>query len=261
MRSASLDLRRDPLTRVAPRPSLRAASRRRNTYVQHRERVAAGGDLLESLRQASELAVRAERQRLARELHDSVAQMLYSITLSASRVLTLLERSETDTVHTVVSEMLRQANDSQRELRALVYELRSDESRRLEVGLVTSLVSLAAELEASGAYRVRLSAADEPDLSLKTKETLIRIAREALRNSAKHAHASQVDLVLETGASEVTLVVADDGRGFDTNAHHPGHFGLQLMYEEAIAVGGKLDLISTPGRGTQVRVRVQRGRR
>ena len=229
--------------------------------MQHRERVAAGGDLLESLRWASELAVRAERLRLARELHDSVAQVLYSITLSASRVLTLLERSETETVHTVVSEMLRQANDSQTELRALVYDLRSDEPRRLECGLAASLASLVAGIEVSAGYRVHLSVADEPDLPASTKETLIRIAREALRNSEKHAHASQVHLVLETGPSEVTLVVADDGRGFDISAAHPRHFGLQLMYEQAIAVGGSLDLISAPGRGTQVRVRVGRGRR
>jgi signal transduction histidine kinase len=177
---------------------------------------------------------------------------------SASRVLTLLERSETDTVHTVVSEMLRQANDSQRELRTLVYDLRSDDSRRLAGGLAASLATLAAGFEVSAGYRVHLSVADEPDIAPSTKETLIRITREALRNSAKHAHASQVQLVLETGPSEVTLVVADDGRGFDPSAAHPGHFGLQLMYEEAIAVGGSLDLISNPVGGTQVRVRVGR---
>src|SRR5438105_9384915 len=101
MRSATLDPRHDPLTRVAARPSLRPASRRRNTHVQHGDPVAAGGDLMETTRRASDFAVRAERQRLARELHDSVAQMLYSITLSASRVLTLLERSETAMVHTI----------------------------------------------------------------------------------------------------------------------------------------------------------------
>ena len=216
---------------------------------------------MESSRHASELAVRAERQRVARELHDSVAQMLYSITLSASRVLTLLERNETETVHTIVGEMLRQANDSQTELRALVYELRSNESHRPEGGLAASLASLAAGLEVSGGYRVHLSVTDEPDISPNTKETLIRIAREALRNSEKHAQASHVDLVLQTRASDVVLLVADDGRGFDTDAAHPGHFGLQLMREQAIAIGGSLELISAPGRGTRVRVRVGRRRR
>jgi signal transduction histidine kinase len=213
---------------------------------------------MESSSRTSELAVRAERQRLARELHDSVAQMLYSITLSASRVLTLLERSETEMVHTVVSEMLRQANDSQTELRALVYDLRSDESPPPNTELAASLATLAAGLEVSGRYRVHLSVSDEPDLCPRTKETLIRIAREALRNSEKHAHAGQVHLLLETGPSEVALVIADDGRGFDTTAAHPGHFGLQLMREQAMAVGGSLDVISAPGRGTRVRVHVER---
>jgi signal transduction histidine kinase len=216
---------------------------------------------MESSRRTSELAVRAERQRLARELHDSVAQMLYSITLSASRVLTLLERSETETVHTVVSEMLRQADDTQTELRALVYDLRSDASPPPNTELAASLATLAAGLEVSGRYRVHLSVSDEPDLSPRTKETLIRIAREALRNSEKHAHAGHVQLLLETRPSEVTLVIADDGRGFDTTAAHPGHFGLRLMREQAMAVGGSVDVISAPGRGTQVRVRVGRRRR
>jgi signal transduction histidine kinase len=70
-----------------------------------------------------------------------------------------------------------------------------------------------------------------------------------------------VDLVLGVGSSDVTLSIADDGRGFDPDASYPGHFGLQLMREQAMAVGAALDLVTAPGRGTQVRVRVGRRRR
>jgi nitrate/nitrite-specific signal transduction histidine kinase len=69
-----------------------------------------------------------------------------------------------------------------------------------------------------------------------------------------------VDLVLEVGPSDVMLLVTDDGRGFDPYASHPGHFGLQLMCEQAMTVGAVLELVSAPGRGTQVRVRVGRRR-
>jgi signal transduction histidine kinase len=89
---------------------------------------------------------------------------------------------------------------------------------------------------------------------------LIRIAREALHNIAKHARATHVDLVLEVGPTEVTLLITDNGRGFDLWESHPGHFGLQLMREHAMALGGALDIVSAPSRGTQIRIRVVRRR-
>jgi NarL family two-component system sensor histidine kinase LiaS len=67
-----------------------------------------------------------------------------------------------------------------------------------------------------------------------------------------------VDLVLELGPSDVVLLVTDDGRGFDLDASHPGHFGLQLMREQAMAVGAALEFVSAPSRGTQICVRVRR---
>jgi signal transduction histidine kinase len=204
--------------------------------------------------------VREERRRLARELHDSVAQTLYGITLSASRILMLLERSDTEQVQAIANDMLRAAADSQVELRALVHDLRSDDSSQLEHGLGGALASLAAGLEAAGGCQVRVSLADEPDLAPSTKATLARIAREALHNIAKHAHATHVDLVLQVGPSEVTLLVTDDGRGFDPYEPRPGHFGLQLMREQALAVYADLEVVSAPGRGTQLRVRVGRRR-
>jgi signal transduction histidine kinase len=236
-------------------------SRRLDTHAQCTERTLGEGELVQSAHRAAEVAVHDERQRLARELHDSVAQTLYGITLIAARVLTLLERSETERMHAIVNDLLRLANDSQTELRALVHDLRSDESIQLPHGLIGALVSHASDFAASAGCQVRLSLADEPDIAPSTKATLARIAREALRNIAKHAQASHVDLVLEVGLSDVTLVVTDDGRGFDPEAAHPGHFGLQLMREQAMTVGAGLDLVTAPGHGTQVQVHVRVGRR
>jgi signal transduction histidine kinase len=239
---------------------MRQISRRHDTHAQCLERTSAEVNLVQAAERAADVAVHDERQRLARELHDSVVQSLFGITLNASRVLTLLERSETEQVRSIVSDMLRLANDSQTDLRTLVHGLRSDEASQLQEGLTGALANEATALEARAGCQVRLALADEPDLAPSTKATLARIAREALHNVAKHAQATQVSLVLEVDPSYVTLLVADDGRGFDAYASHPGHFGLQLMCEQANAVGAALDLVSAPGRGTQVRVRVGRGR-
>jgi signal transduction histidine kinase len=214
----------------------------------------------EGTRVAADAAVKQERSRVASDLHDTVAQTLYGISLAAARVLALLERSETAQVQSVVEDLLNQANDGQTELRTLLRDLRSDQPSLLQRGLTGALASLATCLETQTGSQVRLSLADEPELANTTKATLIRIAREALHNIAKHAGATRVDLVLEVGPAEVMLLVADDGRGFDLSAAHPGHFGLHMMREHALAIAGALEVVSAPDRGTQIRVRVM-GRR
>jgi signal transduction histidine kinase len=223
--------------------------------------VPVGGRLFEGTRGAVDVALKQERSRVASELHDTVAQTLYGITLGASRVLTLLERSETAHLQSIVEDLLNQANDGQIELRTLLRELRSDELYQVQTGLTGALANLVTGLEARAGCQVRVSLGDEPDIAPATKATLLRIAREALHNIAKHARATHVDLVLEVGPADVRLLVADNGRGFDPSQAHPGHFGLQLMQEHAMAIGGALELVSGPGRGTQVRVRVMRPRR
>ena len=163
-------------------------------------------------------------------------------------------------MQSVVEELLHLANDGETELRTLLHDLRSDQPFPLQGGLTGAPANLATGLESRTGSQVRLSLADEPDLANTTKATLIRIAREALHNIAKHASATHVDLVLEVGPTEVMLLVADDGRGFDPTEARQGHFGLQLMREHAMAIGGALHLVSTPGRGTRVRIRVMRPR-
>jgi signal transduction histidine kinase len=219
-----------------------------------------GGHFFEGTRVAADVAVQQERGRVASDLHDTVAQTLYGISLFAAQVLALLERSETAQVQSVVEELLHLANDGQAELRTLLQNLRSGQPLPLQGGLTGTLASLATGLESRTGSQVRLLLADEPDLASTAKATLIRIAREALHNIAKHARATHVDLVLEVGPADVTLQIADNGRGFDLWETHPGHFGLQLMREHAMALGGVLDLVSTPGRGTQVSIRVVRRR-
>jgi signal transduction histidine kinase len=259
MASPSPEPTRDPAAYAAPRLSMRR-SLVPHSRARHRVPVLDGGHFFEGTRVAADVAVQQERGRVASDLHDTVAQTLYGISLSAARILALLERSETAQVQSVVEELLHVANDGQTELRTLLHDLRSGQPLPLQGGLTGALASLATGLESRTGSQVRLSLADEPDIEPSAKATLFRIAREALHNSEKHARATQVDLVLDVGPADVTLQITDNGRGFDLWETHPGHFGLQLMREHAMSIGAALDLVSAPGRGTQVRIRVVRRR-
>jgi signal transduction histidine kinase len=197
-------------------------------------------------------AVLKERARIARELHDSVSQTLYAISLTASRALMLLEQNRDVAVHPFIEDVLQLATSGQSELRALLADIRSDQV--FPGALSDSLSSLASEVRARHGLDIRIAITGETDLSPATKAALVLICREALHNVVKHAHASQVHVVFEVLADELVLLIADDGRGFDPSASRPGHFGLQSMCERAAAVGGELDVTSTPGVGTQIRM-------
>jgi signal transduction histidine kinase len=207
---------------------------------------------------ATDAAVRAERARIARELHDSVAQTLYAITLSASRAHALRGRTEAYELQRIANEVVRLADSGQAELRALLGDLRSD--ALAQRGLTGALTDLAAAMQRRQGTGVRLALSNEPDVPSAIKAALLGIAREAMHNVAKHAGARHVDLVLEADPADIVLLIADDGRGFDPAVSPPGHFGLRSMRERAEAVGGVLELTSAEGHGTQIRVRVARKR-
>ena len=197
-----------------------------------------------------------ERARIARELHDSVAQTFYAITLSALRALTFLDGEHEARVRSIIDDVVRMATSGQTELRALLTNLWSDEL--LQGGLTRALTRLAEDMQTSHGIPVHLACRDEPDLPTAVKEVLVRIVQEALRNVAKHAAARRVDVVLEFASTGLLLAITDDGVGFDPRAPHAGHFGLRSMRERAEGIGGTLELVSSSGRGTQIRVRIPR---
>ncbi|HEX8259207.1 MAG TPA: PAS domain S-box protein [Rubrobacteraceae bacterium] len=195
-----------------------------------------------------------ERQRLARELHDSVSQALYGIALGSRTASTLLAReAHPDRVAEWLEYVLSLAEAGLTEMRALIFELRP-ESLETE-GLITALNQQAAALEARHELPVHTTLCEEPDLPLETKEALYRIAQEALHNTVKHAHASKAELKLECDSEGIALEVSDDGVGFDPEGTFSGHLGLKSMRERATRLGGTLRVESTPGEGTTVRVR------
>jgi PAS domain S-box-containing protein len=208
---------------------------------------------LENARLLSEARGKAaleERQRLARELHDSVSQALYGIALGAKTARTLLDQNPRlagDPLDYVLS--LSEAGLA--EMRALIFELRP-ESLETE-GLVAALEKQAAALRARHEIGVQTVLCDEPQTSPETKEALYRIAQEALHNTVKHARASNAEIRMECYPDKITLEISDDGVGFDTSGDFPGHLGLRSMRERAERLGGTLEVESAPAEGTRIR--------
>jgi PAS domain S-box-containing protein len=203
--------------------------------------------------QAQQLAVLEERQRLGRELHDSVSQALYGIALGARTARTLLDRDPAR-VAEPLNYVLSLAEAGLAEMRALIFELRP-ESLETE-GLVAALSKQAAAMHARNNATVNTDFCDEPALPFDIKEAFYRISQEAMNNTLKHARATQVDLSLKCVNGYLTLTVSDNGSGFDPEASYPGHLGLKSMRERITRFGGTLKITSTPGHGTCIQAQV-----
>lgn len=200
---------------------------------------------------AQDKAALEERRRLARELHDSVSQQIYGITLGVQSARHFIE---TDPPYATESldYALSLARACQEDMRALLFMLHP---AALEtVGLVGALTQHATAVGSRHDLVVEFKLCEEPDLSLDAREALYRIAQEALYNVVKHAQAHRVTLRLYQSSVDVVLEVRDDGVGFNPTAAFPGHLGLHSMRERAQRLGGTLEIKSAPTRGTAVRV-------
>jgi PAS domain S-box-containing protein len=194
-----------------------------------------------------------ERQRLARELHDSVSQALYGIALGAKTARALLEPSPQRAADPL-DYVLSLAEAGLAEMRALIFELRP-ESLETE-GLVMALEKQAAALRARHEVKVETVLCDEPQASPEAKEAVYRIAQEALHNTVKHARAGKVRITMDCDPGWIDLVVSDDGVGFDAGGDFPGHLGLHSMRERAQRLGGTLKVEATLGSGTTIHAHI-----
>ena len=206
--------------------------------------------------QSQTLAALQERQKLARELHDSVSQALYGIGLGARTAIKLLESENPDknNLSSALDYVLSLATAGLAEMRALIFELRPE---FLEAeGLIAALTRHVEALRARHKLALALELETEPDVAVNVKEVLYRVAQEALQNMLKHAGATRAEVALRSEGGQVTLQVRDDGQGFDLRRHFPGHLGLQSMRERVEGVGGAFSVQSAPGSGTTIRVTI-----
>jgi signal transduction histidine kinase len=206
------------------------------------------------LRRRQDMAVSEERNRLARDLHDSAKQQALAASLELGTALTLYERDPQGArKHLVEADTL--VDSVRKELTSLVDELRPQPINGLD--FAETLREHALEWSHRNGIEVNIKAEGNEELSLETRETLFRIAQEALANVARHSSASCADVILESGTDTVTLIVKDDGCGFDTGAGYGG-VGLSSMRERAEALGGSFRIESVPGQGTQIEVTLPR---
>jgi PAS domain S-box-containing protein len=198
---------------------------------------------------AREGIVLEERQRLARELHDSVSQALCGIQLGARMARERLVRDPAG-VPELIDHVLQLAEAGEAEMRALIFELRP-ESLEAE-GLVAALNKQIEALRARHAIAIEGVDAEEPEQPLEVKEALYRITQEALHNTVKHARAQHVQVRLQRHEGRLVLEIQDNGVGFDPEGSFPGHLGLRSMRERALGVGGSVEVFSEPDQGTRV---------
>jgi signal transduction histidine kinase len=203
--------------------------------------------------QAQELAALQERQRLARELHDSVSQALYGISLGAHTAREALD-SDPEEAIAPLEYVIALAEAGLAEIRALIFELRP-ESLATE-GVIAALSRQVDVLRTHYKLTVDAQLGEEPTLSWEKKQALYRIAQEALHNIVKHADARTVLLRLSRQDGELVLEVCDDGKGFDPTEPFPGHLGLHSIQERAARLGGTCSIESAPSQGTCLRVRL-----
>ena len=205
--------------------------------------------------QSAQLGAAEERNRLAREIHDTLAQGLTAITLQLETTDALLE-TETDPerARQTVQQALALARANLEEARRSVLDLRAAPLEGHT--LAEALAALAAQPEwTERNLQVRFKAFGESRwLPVRVEASLYRIAQEALANVALHADASHVTLDLEAQPDQVQLVIQDDGRGFDPGRIPKGHYGLIGLNERVRLLNGKLQLQSNPGAGTRIQV-------
>lgn len=198
----------------------------------------------------------AERARLAREIHDTVAQGLSSIQM-------LLRAAEPDTAEPGAGylRLAREtAADSLADTRQIIRELTP---ARLDDGLASALGRLGEDQTARAAIPVSVLAQDL-ELPMDVQTALLRIAQGALSNAIRHAEASSISIELSGLDRAVLLVVRDDGKGFDASnavavSHEAGSFGLQAMQERVRQFDGTLTIVSSAGNGTEIRAQLPLG--
>ena len=204
-------------------------------------------------RQAGELASSEERAHLARELHDSVTQALFSMTLVARSVELLLER-DPEAARTQLAQLRELQREALAEMRALIFELRPGNVE--QDGLARALRTHSAALQGRIGLPIVVESEIDERLPLEIEETLYRIAQEALHNVVKHAAARQVRLAIHRVRRGVALRIEDDGKGFDPDAVPDGHLGIAGMRARAAKIDAELECRSQVGRGTTIEVLV-----
>jgi signal transduction histidine kinase len=206
--------------------------------------------------QAQHLGMLEERQRLARELHDSVTQALYGISLYAQAATGNITAGQVEQARQYIEDIQNTAQESLADMRLLIHELKPPILDK--EGLVSALQIRLNSVENRASINSSIKSNLTSRLPSHVEEGLYQITREALNNIIKHARAKNISIILGRKADSVSMEISDDGIGFALeNAYRNGCLGLTNMQERAKAQGWNLNIESSPGNGTRVRVEVK----
>ncbi len=198
-------------------------------------------------------AVTEERQRLARELHDAVSQQLFAISMTATALARTMDKdfAKAQRQVSLIEEM---AAVAQSEMRALLLHLRPIhlEGKRLAQGMY----ELVQELRAKVPIDIQLEMDDEVQLPRGIEDHLFRIVQEALSNTLRHSKADKLEVRLQRKPEYVRLLIRDNGIGFDMNVRKTASYGIVSMQERVNEIGGSIHILSAPGKGTRIDIRV-----
>lgn len=201
--------------------------------------------------QARHLAVLDERQRLARELHDSVTQSLYGISLYAQAATGNINADQIEQAGAYLEDIQNTAQESLADMRLLIYELRQPVLDK--EGLVAALQHRLISVEDRARIKSSVQSNLTGRLPAEVEECLYQLAREALNNIIKHARARNVSIRIQQGPASVLMEISDDGVGFEPEkAQRPGSLGLVNMQELAQSRDWRLEIESSPGSGTRI---------
>ncbi len=202
-----------------------------------------------------ELSIVAERERLARELHDAMSQTVFSMNLTAEAAANLLD-SHPDQARDQLEELRGMARSVLSELRSLVLDLRPPDLER--DGLVETLRKQVDVLSRVHGVDIRLSADAAARFAPEVELHACRVAQEALTNALRHSGAAHIDVEIGSGGDVLVLEIRDDGAGFESEARdiRTRRLGLSSMRYRAREVGGHLTIDTRPGAGTRVRLEV-----
>ena len=202
--------------------------------------------------QAEQLAVVRERERMARDLHDAVTQSLYSLTLFTEAARRLAGTGEQARLEEYLARLGETAQQALKDLRMMVYQLRPAALK--DEGLIGALQQRLNAVEGRASVDARLAVEGTVEFPASLEEGLYHIAQEALNNALKHAAATSVTVLLRADGGRVELVVMDNGRGFDPDTvSDKGGMGLVNMQQRAERLGGSLTILSTSGKGTEIK--------
>jgi len=208
------------------------------------------GQLQNLLKRRQEMAISEERNRLARDLHDSAKQLALAASFQLGTAITLYER-DPQTAKRHLLEAGDLVDSVRKELTDLIYELRPPAINGGD--FVQTLNDYTTEWSHQNEIGAYVNVEGYKQLSLEIEAALYRIVQEALSNIARHSSASSADVSLVYGSDAVTLTISDDGSGFDINEKHSG-MGLHSMYERAESLGGDFIIESVLGDGTRLSV-------